>query len=94
MHSAPKKAGYVAAVVYLVTAVVWTIGVTNHRFLWSEFWIYVGIFLLPGGLVCLSAWLIFMERLWARFVGIVLVLPALALWVVSLLLVYAGFRIH
>jgi hypothetical protein len=35
-----------------------------------------------------------MDRVWARILGIVLALPALGIWIVSLLLVSAGFRIH
>ena len=94
MAKLPKSAIYTAIPVYLTTTVVWIIGVSNHTFLASEFWLYVGIFLVPASLVCVSSWLIFHRNIWCRVAGLIMVLPAAALWVISLLLVYGGFKIH
>ena len=90
----PRSVVYTAVPVYLLTAAAWAIGISNHRFLWSEFWLYALIFLVPAGLVCVSSWLLFMQRTWARVLGIVMVLPSAAIWLLSLLLVSNGFRIH
>ena len=80
--------------VFLVTAVVWIAGLWDYTFYTRDFWFYVVLFRVPGGLVCISAWLIFMDRIWARVLGVLLVLPSLAIWVLSLLLAYGKFRIH
>lgn len=90
----PKSLIYSAVPVMLTTSIVWLIGVSTHTFLMSEFWLYVGIFFVPAMLVCGSSWLIFLDRVALRVLGIVLMLPSLGIWVLSLLLVYGGFKIH
>jgi hypothetical protein len=80
--------------VFMITATVWAIGISRHRFLPSEFWLYLAIFLVPAALVCGSVWLILIRRTWVRVLGVVLALPSLAMWAVSLMLVCGGFRIH
>lgn len=90
----PKSFIYPAIPVFLATTIVWIIGVSNHVFLASEFWLYVGIFLIPAMSVCGCSWLIFQDQLWRRVTGLVIILPCFGIWALSLLLVYHGFRIH
>ena len=90
----PRSVTITAIVVFIVTSVAWVVGVSNHMFLANEFWLYVGIFLLPALLVVGSSWMIFQERMWLRVVGVVAALPSVAIWGISLLLVWAGFKIH
>lgn len=90
----PRSLLYAAPPVFIVTGIVWIYGVSRHTFLASEIGLYVGIFLIPGAAVCTSIWLIFQKRTWLRVTGALLVVPSLALWALSLLLVSIGFRIH
>ena len=90
----PKGLTYTAILVFLATAVVWTISVSNHTFLAREFWLYVGIFLIPAMLVCGCSWLIFHGQRWRRAIGMIMLVPCLGIWVLSLMLVYSGFNIH
>lgn len=89
-----KSLIYTAVPVFLATAIVWIIGVSNHTFLANEFWLYVGIFFIPAMSVCGSSWLIFHRKLWFRVAGLVTILPSIGIWIVSLLLVFNGFKIH
>ena len=89
-----RKVVYSALLIYAVTAIVWIAGLQDYTFYARDFWFHVVIFLLPGGLVVLSAWLIFMERVWTRVLGALLALPCLGIWVLALLLAYGEFRIH
>ncbi len=90
----PKSLIYTAIPVFLVTGIVWYIGVSNHTFLASEFWLYVGLFLVPASAVCGCAWLVSQPFLWRKAIGLVLILPCLGIWALSLLLVFNGFRVH
>jgi hypothetical protein len=90
----PGSLLYSAIPVLVITSIVWIIGVSNHRFLWREFWLYVGIFTIPAAFVIGSFWLVAGEPTWRRIVGVLLLIPSLGVWGLSLLLVYAGFKIH
>jgi hypothetical protein len=90
----PRSALYVAVPVVLISSVVWIVALGRHTFLAREIWLYIGLFTVPAGLVCVSAWMILQRRLWVRVVGGVLALPALGVWGLSLLLVWVGFKIH
>jgi len=90
----PKSLIYSSILVFALTGIAWVSGVSNHTFLASEFWLYVGIFLVPASAVCACTWLVFRAVLWQRILGLVLLLPALAIWAISLLLVLNGFKIH
>ncbi len=90
----PKSLIYSAIPVFLTTTIVWILGVSNHTFLANELWLYVGIFMLPAMSVCVCSWLIFCPQTWRRAVGAICLLPCLGIWVLSLLLVYNGFKIH
>jgi hypothetical protein len=90
----PKSLTFAAIPVFLATSLVWIAGVSNHTFLVNEIGLYVGIFLIPATLVCVCSWLIFHEQIWRRVVGLICVLPCIGVWVLSLLLVYNGFKIH
>ncbi|GEM_PF-2945225 len=84
----------VITLVYAATALTWIYGITHHRFLMREFWLYAGIFFIPGALVCLSTWLTLQKAWWKRVTGALTLLPGMAIWLISLLLVTAGFKIH
>jgi len=58
-----------AIVVFSVTTAVWVYALTQHTFLLKEFWIYVGIFLVPGIAVCLSLWLMRLRKWWWKLIG-------------------------
>lgn len=90
----PKSILFSAVPVFLITSMVWIYGVSRHTFLAQEIGIYFGIFLIPGAAICTCIWLIFHRRTWARVTGLLLIVPSLAIWAVSLLLVANGFRIH
>jgi len=90
----PKGFMYTAIPVFLTTTIVWIIGVSNHTFLAREFWLYVGIFLVPAMLVCGCSWLVFHGQRWRRAIGMIMLVPCLGIWVLSLMLVYSGFKIH
>lgn len=90
----PRKLVFSGVSVYAVTAIVWIAGLWDHTLYARDFWFYVVMFLVPGGLVVLSAWLIFMDRIWARVLGAALALPCLGIWILSLMLAYGEFRIH
>ena len=84
----------IVAGIYVTTAVVWIAGLWDYTFYARDFWFHVVLFLVPGGLVAGSIWLIFRECTWVRVLGAVLALPSLATWILSLLLAYGEFRIH
>ncbi len=90
----PKSLTYTAMPVFLVTSAAWVIGLSTQRLLMSEVWLYVGIFLLPALAVCACSWLIFQNIIWRKAIGAILLLPCLAVWLLSLLLVANGFKIH
>lgn len=90
----PRSIALSALPVFAITSAVWIYGVTHHRFLANEIGIYVGIFLIPGAAICTSIWLLFRKQLWSRITGAILLLPSLSVWVLSLMLVSVGFKIH
>ena len=90
----PKSFIYPAIPVFILTSMAWAIGASTQHLLASEFWLYVGIFLLPALAVCTCSWLVFQKVLWEKVVGGILLLPSLAVWLLSLLLVANGFKIH
>ena len=89
-----RRVAYAAGAVYLVTSVVWFAGLRDYTFYARDFWFYVVMFLVPGGLVVGSAWLVLTARVWARVLGALLALPCLGIWILSLMLAYGEFRIH
>ncbi|MCW8889042.1 MAG: hypothetical protein OQL20_00095 [Sedimenticola sp.] len=90
----PNSLTFSLVPVFAITSITWAIGVSNHRFLLNEIGIYLLLFFLPALVVCGSVWMIFQPVLWRRMVGVIIALPAVALWVLSLLLVFNGFKIH
>ncbi len=90
----PKSITYAAIPVLLITSVAWIIGVSSHTFLAQEFPQYVGIFTIPAAFVCGSFWLIFYGSMWRGIIGLLLLIPSLGVWSLSLILVMNGFRIH
>ena len=89
-----KPLKYSAVLILVITSAVWIYGLTNHRFLLNEFWLYVLIFSVPAGLMCFSLWVLLHHAIWRVVLGIVILIPSLGLWIISLLLVSIGFRIH
>lgn len=90
----PKAVRITAIIVFAITAVVWAYALTQHTFLMREFWIYVGIFAVPGLAVCISLWLTLLKHWSWKLIGTICLLLSLATWVLALLLVWVGFKIH
>ena len=90
----PRSLVYSALPVFIITTGVWVYGVTHHTFLAREIGIYIGLFLIPGAIVCTCCWLVFQQRTWGRILGALLLLPGLGIWGLTLLLVAIGFKIH
>ncbi|MDX1556540.1 MAG: hypothetical protein R3212_10980 [Xanthomonadales bacterium] len=90
----PRALKYTALIVFGITAVVWAYALTQHRFLMREFWLYVGIFMIPGLAICFSLWLLMLKKWWWKLIGFVLLIGSVGVWVLSLLLVWVGFKIH
>lgn len=89
-----KVLRFTALAVFAVTTVVWAYALTQHRFLMREFWLYVGIFMIPGLAICFSVWLLMLKKWWWKLSGAILLIGSLGVWVLSLLLVWVGFKIH
>ncbi len=89
-----KPLAITALIVFGITAGVWAYALTQHRFLMKEFWIYVGIFLVPGLAILISLWLLLLKKWWWKLTGLVLLVASLGVWSLSLLLVSVGFKIH
>ncbi|MBT8114030.1 MAG: hypothetical protein KJP04_01525 [Arenicella sp.] len=91
----PKSIIYPAIPVFLVTSVVWIYGVSNHLFLAKEIPQYIAIFVVPGAFICCACWLMFARPVWwRRIAGVAILLPSLVVWIISLILVFNGFKIH
>ena len=80
--------------VFAITSAVWIYAVSHHTFLANEIGIYIGIFLIPGAAVCTCTWLLFRKQLRSRITGGILLIPSLGIWLLSLMLVFVGFKIH
>ncbi len=85
---------FAAVTILAVTGAIWLYGVSHHRFVPGEFWLYALIFLLPAGLVYTSLWILLHREFWRITVGILCMIPSLVLWLGSLVLVANGFKIH
>jgi hypothetical protein len=83
-----------ALIVFSITAVVWAYSLTQHTFLKREFWLYAGLFLIPGLAICISLWLMLLKRWWWKLIGTLLMIASLFIWGAALLFVFVGFKIH
>ncbi len=90
----PRTCRYIALTLFVVTSAVWLYCWFNYRLLAREIWVYLFLYLVPAGLVWGSAWVMLHRSNWRRILGGALLIPSLAVWLASLLLVAAGFRIH
>ncbi len=50
--------------------------------------------LVPAVLLCLAVMMAAVQAVWVRVIGFLLCVPASGLWVLSLMLVHAKFKIH
>ena len=90
----PKPVLISAGIVFAITAAIWAYALTRHTFLMREFWLYVGIFTVPGGAVFISLWLMLLRH-WAwKLIGTLAMIASLIVWGFTLLLVHVGFKIH
>lgn len=86
--------GRAAIAMLATTLVVWAYGMLTHTFVRGAWWFYLPWFVLPPALV----WGVLQmlrrpSRRW-RLLGALLSLPAIALWLLSLLLAATGFDMH
>ena len=82
--------------VFGLTVLVWLVGAVlrpNH-FRLDELWFLVLLFVVPGAMVLGSLWVLLDRAWWRMLLGLFLLLPAGAVWVLVLLLAYSGFRVH
>jgi len=89
-----KTIKYSAVILFVVTSATWVFALFKHTFLMRELGLYVMIFLIPIVLVLISEWVMNHRNVWRRFVGVLLLIPSLGIWVVALMLVSVGFKIH
>ena len=85
---------YSAIVIFTINIVVWIYGLSKYRFLADEIWLYLGIFLVPGFVICFSILLMSRPPTWRKALGFVIFISGMAVWLFSLLLVSSGFKIH
>lgn len=85
---------YSAVIIFAINTGVWIYGLSKHRFLFNEIWLYLAIFLVPGLVILGSMWLMGKPPTWRRVLGFLIFLAGMVVWLVSLLLVYGGFKIH
>ena len=97
--SLARKANYsliASLVIFGITLVVWihsfvTLNIPIHT---NEIALLALIFVVPAAWVSGAIWVMLDGRLWRQLSGVVLLLPGVAVWVLSLMLVGAGFKIH
>ena len=83
-------------VIFGITLIVWvysfiTLNIPIHT---NEIALLGLIFVVPAAWVSGSIWVMLDARLWRQLSGVVLLLPGTAVWVLSLMLVSVGFKIH
>ena len=87
---------YSIAAIYGLTALIWSYSFFNdmvvHRP--ADFWFLVLTFVVPAAMLLGALWVLVDKAPWRMVVGLFLLLPAGAVWLLSLLLVLSGFRIH
>lgn len=87
---------FASLAIFGITAVVWvhsflTLNITVRS---NEIALLGLIFVVPAGLVSAAVWVMLDARWWRILLGIALLVPGSVLWILSLLLTSAGFRIH
>lgn len=87
---------FATLVIFGITATVWmhAFATKTIRLRSEEIAILGLLFVVPAGLVSAAIWIMLDRRWWRILLGIVLLVPALGIWVLSLMLANAGFRIH
>lgn len=82
--------------IFGITTLVWihAFATINIRMRIDEIAALALVFVVPAGLVSAAIWILLDARWWRRLLGIVLLLPSVIIWGLSLMLANAGFRIH
>ncbi len=86
--------------IFLATLVLATTSVT-----WTQYYMgvpiakgyhlgYAVFAFVPALLLCLCLVLLYIQRKWTRWIGGLLLLPALGLWAISVSLILSDFKIH
>ena len=83
-------------VIFGITLIVWvysfiTVNIPIHT---NEIALLGLIFVVPAAWVSGAIWVMLDARLWRQLLGVLLLLPGIAAWVISLMLVSVGFKIH
>lgn len=82
--------------IFGITLIVWvhsfvTLNIPIHT---NEVALLGLIFVVPAAWVSAAIWVMLDARLWRQLLGVLLLLPGVAIWVLSLMLVSVGFKIH
>lgn len=88
--------GRFAFVIFGATAILWGWNVFRsfRRLTAADFWFLLLLLVIPSGLVVFSLWVMIDRAWWRRVVGALILLPALAIWILTMMFAHAGFRIH
>ena len=60
----------------------------------DDFWFALILCSIPAAMVIGAAWVTLDNTVWRIVLGVVLLVPSLALWGAIMLYAFAGFRIH
>ena len=85
---------YSALFMLLVTTAIWVFALFQHTFIFNEIWLYLAMFLGPVLLILFSEWLVLQKSSWLKFFGVILLIAGVIVWLLSLMLVVVGFKIH
>lgn len=82
--------------IFGITLIIWihsfvTLNIPIHT---NEIALLGLIFVVPAAWVSAAIWVMLDARLWRQLSGVVLLLPGIAIWALSLMLVSVGFKIH
>lgn len=91
-----KYSQFATVAIFGITAAVWvySFSALNIPVRADEIAIFVLLFVVPAGLVSGATWIMLDVHWWRILLGILVLLPSIAIWVLSLMLVSAGFKIH
>ena len=87
---------YATLAIFGITTAVWIYSfATKNIVMRSEEIAFLALlFVVPAGLVSAAIWILLDARWWRRMLGVLLLLPGLVIWGLSLLLTVSGFKIH
>jgi hypothetical protein len=90
----PKLIRNSALFLLLVTTAFWVFALFQHNFKIDEIWLYLAMFFAPVLLILFSEWLVLQKSKWLKFFGVILLIASAIVWLLSLMLVVVGFKIH